>query len=112
MNKEQMRNNLGKRMLLQPAAHRLRPDGSVEAPPSDDWWLVDDVTAEGVKISDPRSGANRVLGYDHIQKYTSDQPRQRTMPVRGDGEPAHSWPMMEWPPSAPNKIVVGIRDMT
>jgi hypothetical protein len=75
MNKDQMKNNVGKRMLLQPPAQRLRSDGSVDAPPSDDWWLIEDVTPTGVKISDSGAGVSRVLGYDHIQKYTSDQAR-------------------------------------
>lgn len=74
MNKDQMKNNVGKRMLLQPPARRLELDGSIQPPPSDDWWLVEDVTSDGVKISDPKTGASRVLGYDHIQKYTSDLP--------------------------------------
>ena len=74
MNKDQMKNNVGKRLLLQPPARRLELDGSIQAPPSDDWWLVEDVTSDGVKNSDPKTGASRVLGYDHIQKYTSDLP--------------------------------------
>lgn len=75
MNKDQMKNNVGKRVLLQPAARRLHSDGSVEAPPPDDWWLIEEVTPAGVEISDPGTGLHRVLGYDHIQKFTSDQSR-------------------------------------
>jgi len=75
MNKDQMKNNVGKRVLLQPPARRLRLDGSVQAAATDDWWLVEEVTSAGVKISDPGTGHFRVLGYDHIQKFTSDQPR-------------------------------------
>jgi hypothetical protein len=75
MNKDQMKNNVGRRLLLQPPARRLRPDGSIQVPPSDDWWLVEDVTSAGVNISDPITGMKRILGYDHIQKYTSDLAR-------------------------------------
>src|ERR1700691_390587 len=75
MNKDQMRNNVGKRVLLQPAARRLQSDGSVQAPMRDDWWLIVEVTPAGVMISDPGTGNCRVLGYDHIQKFTSDQPQ-------------------------------------
>jgi hypothetical protein len=53
LNKDQMKNNVGKRVLLQPPARRLRPDGSIRAAAPDDWWLVEAVTAAGVKISDP-----------------------------------------------------------
>lgn len=70
-----MKNNVGKRVLLQPTARRLRLDGSVQAADPDDWWLVEEVTPSGVKISDPRTGTFRVLDYDHLQKFTSDQPR-------------------------------------
>jgi hypothetical protein len=75
MNKDQMKNNVGKRVLLQPPARRVQLDGSVQPAEPDDWWLVEEVTAAGVTISDPRTGNVRVLGYDHIQKFTSDQPR-------------------------------------
>jgi hypothetical protein len=74
MNKEQMKNNVGKRVLPQPPARRLQLDGLVQAAPPDDWWLVEEVTPAGVKISDPGSGHFRVLRYDHIHKFTSDQP--------------------------------------
>jgi hypothetical protein len=74
MNKDQMKNNVGKRVLLQPPARRLQLDGLVQAAPPDDWWLVEEVTPAGVKISDPGSGHFRVLRYDHIHKFTSDQP--------------------------------------
>jgi hypothetical protein len=75
MNKDQMKNNTGKRVLLQPPARRLRLDGSAQSAEPDDWWLVEEVTHAGVRISDPGTGNSRVLGYDHIQKFTSDQPR-------------------------------------
>lgn len=70
-----MKNNVGKRVRLQPPARRQRSDGSVEAAAPDDYWLVEDVSPSGVTISDPRTGISRVLGYDHVQKFTSDQPR-------------------------------------
>jgi hypothetical protein len=75
MNKDQMKNNVGKRVLLQPPARRVRMDGSVQAAEPDDWWLIEEVTPSGVKLSDPSTGHFRVLGHDHIQKFTSDQPR-------------------------------------
>jgi len=75
MNKDQMRNNVGKRVLLQPPARRLQSDGSLRSPIQDDWWLIEEVSPAGVKISDPSSGHGRVLGYDHIHKFTSDQSR-------------------------------------
>ena len=38
----------------------------------DDWWLIQRVAEDGVTIVDPRTGHVRLLGYDHIQKFTSD----------------------------------------
>ena len=76
MNKDKMKSNKGKRVLLLPAARRLRSDGTDQPPRPDDWWLIEDVAPAGVKISDPKTGYFRVLGYDHIQKFTSDQPRE------------------------------------
>jgi hypothetical protein len=75
MNKDQMKNNVGKRVLLLPPARRFKADGTVRTPVADDWWIIEDVSATGVKISDPATGHVRVLGYDHIYKFTSDQPR-------------------------------------
>lgn len=73
MNKDMMKKNVFAHVQLQPAACHLDHNGfEVKPTVADDWWLVEDVTDDGVKISDPRTGHVRLLGYDHIQKFTSD----------------------------------------
>lgn len=76
MNKEMLKKNVGAHVLLVPAACRLDQHGfEVKASVEDDWWLIESVTDEGVRISDPRTGHVRVLGYDHVYNFTSDQPQ-------------------------------------
>lgn len=73
MNKEMMKKNQGAHVLLQPPAIRLGPNGFELQPTfEDDWWLVQTVADDGVTIFEPRSRHLRLLGYDHIQKFTSD----------------------------------------
>jgi len=68
-----MKKNVHAHVLLQPQAYRLDQNGFVVKPAvDDDWWLIQSVTDDGVTISDPRTGHFRLLGYDHIQKFTSD----------------------------------------
>ncbi len=73
MNKDMMKKNVHAHVLLQPQACHLDHNGlEIRPAVDDDWWLIEDVNDDGVKISDPRSGHIRLLGYDHIQKFTSD----------------------------------------
>ena len=65
-------------MQLQPVAHRLDDAGNL-LPPIDDDWMVESVTDDAVKISNPRTGHIVLLGLDHIYSYTSN-------PGRMDGE--------------------------
>jgi hypothetical protein len=76
MNRNMMKKNVHSHVLLQPPACRLDHNGFEVKAVEDDWWLVQVVTDEGVTISDPRSGHFRLLGYDHIQKFTSDGMKQ------------------------------------
>jgi hypothetical protein len=73
MNKEMIKNNVYAHVVLQPPAIRLDKNG-IELPAAvdDDWWQIQSVTDDGVTISEPRSGHFRLLGYDHIKKFTSD----------------------------------------
>jgi hypothetical protein len=57
------------------------------------WSMTSHLT--GVKISDPKTGAIRVLGYDHIQKYTSDLPLDGS--VQGIAETLEHWHALEEP---------------
>ncbi len=68
-----MKKNLSAHVLLQPPACRLDLNGfEVRSAVTDDWWLIQSVEDDGVTIADPRTGHFRLLGYDHIQKFTSD----------------------------------------
>jgi hypothetical protein len=73
MNKDMIKKNKGHHVLLVPPAYRLDRYGfELPAVTDDDWWLIESVEDDGVTIKDPRSGHFRLLGYDHIYKYTSD----------------------------------------
>jgi hypothetical protein len=67
-----MKKNVHSHVLLQPPAYRLDHNGFEVNPVEDEWWLVSEVTDEGVTISEPRTGHFRLLGYDHIEKFASD----------------------------------------
>jgi hypothetical protein len=116
MNKDMMKKNVGSHVLLQPPAYHLDHNGlEVKLVIDDDWWLVQNVTDDGVTISDPRTGHVRLLGYDHIQKFTSDGVKSgskrgfltllvqvyvqgnevRVMPTR-PGEPLHHRALLSW----------------
>lgn len=73
-----MKKNVGSHVLLVPPACRLNGEGFEIAGVEDDWWLVQSVTDDGVTISDPRTGHFRLLGYDHVYKFTSDGTRNGT----------------------------------
>jgi hypothetical protein len=72
MNKEQMRKNVGTQVRLLPPACRLDANGLERKRIDDDFWMIEDVSEQGVRISDPRTGHLKLLGYDHIQKFTTD----------------------------------------
>ena len=76
MNKDQIKKNLHAHVQLVPPAYRLDKNGLEQRPVSDDdWWLIAAIGDEGVTISDPRTGHVKMLGYDHIYKFTSDEPK-------------------------------------
>ncbi len=63
------------RIQLVPPAHRLDDVGKL-LPQIDDVWLVEGVSEEGVRISNPRTGLSVVLGLDHIHSYASNPNRK------------------------------------
>jgi hypothetical protein len=75
MNKDMMKKNVGVHVLLVPPACRLDQHGFELKAVDDDWWLIQDVTNDGVQISDPRTGHFRNLGYDHVHRFTTDGTR-------------------------------------
>jgi hypothetical protein len=75
LNYEQLKKMAGMRIQLVPPAHRLDGAGKL-LPQIDDDWLVESVSAEGVRISNPRTGLFVVLGLDHIHSYASNPNRK------------------------------------
>jgi len=73
MHKDQMKKNVGSHVLLLPPACRLDQNGFELKAVPDEWWLIEDVSDDGVRISDPRTGHVKILAYDHISKFTSDE---------------------------------------
>jgi hypothetical protein len=74
MNKTMMKKNIGAHVLLIPPAYRLDRNGFELKAMDDDSWFVQDVTDEGVTISDSM-GYRKTLAYDHVYKFTSDEPK-------------------------------------
>lgn len=72
MNKDQLRKTRGFRVRLVPIAHSLDARG-FPLPEIDDEWLVEDVTEDGVRLSLPRTGHVRTLGFDNVHHFSSDR---------------------------------------
>jgi hypothetical protein len=70
MNKDMMKKNVYVHVLLQPPANWLDQNGLPAKAPFEDRWIVTAVRDEGVEIAN--RGYSRLLGYDHINKFTSD----------------------------------------
>jgi len=77
MNWEQIKKNVGCRVQLAPIACRLDENGR-ELPQIDDDWIIDEVSAAGVRISNNRTGHVTTLGKDHVHHFTSNPDRSRT----------------------------------
>jgi hypothetical protein len=75
LNYEQLKKMAGMRIQLVPPAHRLDDAGKL-LPQIDDDWLVEGISEEGVRISNPRTGLFVVLGLDHIHSYASNPSRK------------------------------------
>lgn len=71
MNWEQMKKNVGHRVQLVPTACRLDEQGR-QLPAIDDDWIISEVSSNGVRISNTRTGHTTTLGKDHIHHFTSN----------------------------------------
>ena len=78
MNWEQLKTSVDRRVQLQPTACRLDENGR-ELGPIDDDWVIDEVTSNGLRISNPRTGHVTTLVKDHVHDF-------RTNPDRSEGE--------------------------
>jgi hypothetical protein len=74
LNREQLQRTVGTRVQLQPVAHRLDDAGNLLHSIDDD-WIVESVSNDGIKISNPRTGLFVLLGLDHAYSYTSNPGR-------------------------------------
>lgn len=77
MNWDQMKKNVGCRVQLVPIACRLNEHGG-ELPQIDDDWVIDEVSAAGVRITNTRTYHGTTLGKDHVHHFTSNPDRSRT----------------------------------
>jgi len=71
MNWDQMKKNVHARVQLKPAPHRLDDYGR-KLPPLADDWIVEEVSADGVRIKNLRTDRTTTLGKDHIYDYVSN----------------------------------------
>lgn len=76
MNKEMMKKSLHTHVQLRPTVCRLDENGFELRPVTyvgeNDTWIIEDVSDAGVRISHA-SGHVKILKYDHIYKFTSDE---------------------------------------
>jgi hypothetical protein len=71
-----MKKNVYARVQLIPTAHRLDEHGR-RLPATDDDWLIEDVTADGVRIKNLRIDQATTLGKDHIYDWRSNPDRSQ-----------------------------------
>jgi hypothetical protein len=74
MNWDRMKKNVGCRVQLVPIACRLDENGR-DLPQIDDDWIITEVSAAGVRISNVRTGHFTTLGKDHVHHFTSNPDR-------------------------------------
>jgi hypothetical protein len=72
VNRDMMKRNLHTRVTLLPSARYLDEQGRVVVTQPENCWIVQSVEKDGVLIGHISTGHYRVLGYDHIHKFTSD----------------------------------------
>ncbi len=71
-----MKKNVHARVQLMPTSHRLDEHGR-RLPAIDDDWLIEEVTADGVRIKNVRTGHTTTLGKDHIYDWRSNPDRSQ-----------------------------------
>lgn len=73
MQKDALKKSLNKRVRLRPIARRFNGGRhGAELPLVDDYWVIEQVTAEGVTLRNTRTGHRPSLRFDHIHHFTSD----------------------------------------
>ena len=69
-----MKKNLHARVQLKPTSCRLDDHGR-KLPLLDDDWIIEEVSADGVRIKNLRTHHTTTLGKDHIYDYISNPDR-------------------------------------
>ena len=72
MKRDQLKKIVGFRVRLVPIANRLNDHG-LPLPKIDDQWIVQDITDEGIHLYLPRTGHNRILGFDNVHQFNTDR---------------------------------------
>jgi len=76
MNWDQMKKNVHARVHLKPTPYRLDDYGR-KLPRLDDDWIIEEVSADGVRIKNVRTHHTTTLGKDHIYDYISNPDQSR-----------------------------------
>ena len=76
MNWDQMKKNVHARVQLSPTPHRLDEYGR-KLPSIADDWIIEEVSADGVRIKNSRTHHTTTLGKDHIYDYVSNPDRSK-----------------------------------
>lgn len=81
MNLDRIKKAIGERVQLRPVVIPVDAGGRGLAP-TDDAWVIEAVTDEDVRVSNPRTGHFTHLGKDHIHHYTTnpDETRRTGIP--------------------------------
>ena len=69
MNCDQLKKDVGRHLRRRPQAERW--DGSVQLDSRDDYWSLDAVSRNGVKLTNVATGHSLTLGSDHVREYRS-----------------------------------------
>ena len=72
MKRDQLKKIIGFKVRLVPIANRL-DDHGLPLTKIDDHWIVRDVTDEGIDLHVPRTGHCRILGFDNVHQFNTDQ---------------------------------------
>lgn len=76
MNWDQMKKNVNTRVQLKPMPCRLDDYGR-KLPALNDNWIIEEVSADGVRIKNLRTHHTTTLGKDHIYDYISNPDQSR-----------------------------------
>ncbi len=71
MNKDKLLKMRHKKLKVRPIAVRVEANGK-ELPARDDWWQIEDVNKDKIKLGNPVTSHSFVVGMDHVYEYRTD----------------------------------------